>query len=67
MVAYKQIVWDWNGTLLDDTWLCLDIMNRQLQNINKPAISYDEYQRLFDCIPAKRINPKRDFDGVINR
>lgn len=61
MIASKHIVWDWNGTLLDDTWLCLEIMNKQLQNINKPAISYDEYQRLFD-FPVRTFYEKIGFD-----
>ena len=63
MIIYKHIVWDWNGTLLDDTWLCLDIMNRQLQNINKPTISYDEYQRLFD-FPVRNFYEKIGFDFI---
>ena len=24
---YEHVIWDWNGTLLDDAWLCVDIMN----------------------------------------
>ena len=26
----KLILWDWNGTLLDDTWLCIEIANQML-------------------------------------
>ncbi len=64
MTTIKHIIWDWNGTLLDDTWLCLDIMNRQLQNINKPTISYEDYQRLFD-FPVKDFYEKIGFDFSI--
>ena len=27
---YTHIIWDWNGTLLDDAWLCVDVMNGML-------------------------------------
>ena len=41
-MRYKHIIWDWNGTLLDDTWLCVEGINqalikrnlRQYQKIN---------------------------------
>jgi len=45
---YKHIIWDWNGTLLDDAWLCVDIMNGVLSRRNMPAISLRQYQELFD-------------------
>lgn len=61
MVAYKHIIWDWNGTLLDDTWLCLDIMNKQLAQIGKPTISLDEYKRSFD-FPVITFYEKIGFD-----
>jgi phosphoglycolate phosphatase len=58
---YKHIIWDWNGTLFNDTWLCLEIMNGQLTKIGKPVISYDEYQRLFD-FPVRNFYEKIGFD-----
>lgn len=27
MTRYKHIIWDWNGTLLNDTWLCVKVLN----------------------------------------
>ena len=24
---YKHAIWDWNGTLLNDTWLCVEVLN----------------------------------------
>ena len=27
----KHMVWDWNGTLMNDVGLCLDITNQMLQ------------------------------------
>ena len=28
----ELILWDWNGTLLDDVELCVDALNRLLQS-----------------------------------
>jgi phosphoglycolate phosphatase len=33
-MKYKHIIWDWNGTLIDDAWLCVDIMNKILEKRN---------------------------------
>ena len=45
---YKHILWDWNGTLLDDSWLCVEALNILLEEINKPPISLREYRTNFD-------------------
>ena len=29
-LKYEHIIWDWNGTLLNDVNLCLDIANKLL-------------------------------------
>lgn len=64
MGSYKHIIWDWNGTLFDDTWLCLDIMNGQLEKIGKESISYEAYQRLFD-FPVRGFYEKIGFDFAV--
>ena len=45
---YKHIIWNWNGTLLDDAWLCVEIMNSMLQERSLGTLDIDRYQRLFD-------------------
>ncbi len=45
---YKHIIWDWNGTLLDDAWLCVEILNRMLAKRGMKTTTLDEYQRKFD-------------------
>ena len=40
--------WDWNGTLLDDAWLCLDVMNRMLAARAMPEMSPERYRGIFD-------------------
>jgi len=61
MIAYKHIIWDWNGTLLDDTWLCLEIMNEQCKKIGRPPVSYDMYREIFD-FPVRGFYEKIGFD-----
>ena len=46
-MKYKHIIWDWNGTLLDDAWLCREIMNEQLDEQNLPQISMQHYADIF--------------------
>ena len=33
-MAYKHIIWDWNGTLLNDRLFCIEIMNGVLRRRN---------------------------------
>ena len=37
LTEYRHIVWDWNGTLLDDTWLCSESLNRLRIGRAEPA------------------------------
>jgi phosphoglycolate phosphatase len=49
----KHVVWDWNGTLVDDVSLCVDILNHVLVAHMKPRISVDSYRRKFFFPVAK--------------
>lgn len=44
---YKHVIWDWNGTILDDLFLCVDIMNGMLDRNNLPQISIEKYRDIF--------------------
>ena len=46
--AYRHVVWDWNGTLLDDGWLCVDVMNGVLRSRHMPELSIDRYRDVFN-------------------
>ena len=48
----KNIIWDWNGTIVDDAWVFVDIMNRFLKKNNLPIISLEDYQQNF-CFPIQ--------------
>jgi phosphoglycolate phosphatase len=41
------IIWDWNGTLLDDRAVCIASMNRMLSRRGMPLVSETRYQELF--------------------
>lgn len=44
---YSHVIWDWNGTLIDDTVLCMDLMNYFLRQQNKKEIDLDIYKNIF--------------------
>ncbi len=46
--SYRHLIWDWNGTLLDDAWLCRGIMNGQLRRRGLPELSAERYEEIFD-------------------
>ncbi|MBN2247021.1 MAG: HAD family hydrolase [Candidatus Aminicenantes bacterium] len=45
---YEHILWDWNGTLLDDVDLCIDAINLLLKEYKLPYLSKDNYRRIVD-------------------
>jgi phosphoglycolate phosphatase len=46
-LTYDHIIWDWNGTLLDDVELCASIMNYLLRKESLPEISLSKYREIF--------------------
>lgn len=44
---YKHIMWDWNGTLLDDSRMAVMVINETLAKRDMPTISHDHYQKIF--------------------
>ena len=51
MGSYTAVIWDWNGTLLDDVQLSLDIVNEILAEQGLAALTVHCYREIFD-IPA---------------
>jgi phosphoglycolate phosphatase len=45
--AYKHIIWDWNGTLLNDAWLCIEVLNSILDKRQRAPISEAIYREHF--------------------
>ena len=46
-VHYKHVIWDWNGTLLDDTQFCVEILNGLLERRGREPITDEDYRRNF--------------------
>lgn len=62
MKKYSLVVWDWNGTLLDDVDANLRTANRMLTTRGlKPISSKDKYRSLF-CFPVVNFYNKVGFD-----
>lgn len=49
---YKHIIWDWNGTLLNDVNLCIDIINGILAKRELNILSSVDYKNIF-TFPVK--------------
>ena len=62
---YKHIIWDWNGTLLDDTWLCVEVLNRLLERRGRAPISKQEYRHHFN-FPVVRFYDYLGFDTDVD-
>ena len=43
----RHVIWDWNGTLIDDVDLCVDILNRVLIFYQKPTLTVSQYREFF--------------------
>lgn len=54
----KGIIWDWNGTLLNDSALAVDSMNRMLCKRGLPVLSMVRYKNVFTF-------PVRDYYQLI--
>ena len=57
----KAIIWDWNGTLLDDTEICVQCMNRLLDKRNLSLLDKEKYREIF-TFPVKEYYNKAGFD-----
>ena len=57
----KYIIWDWNGTLIDDAWLFVELMNDELKTRHLPQITVDDYRRYF-TFPVKKYYEVLGFD-----
>jgi phosphoglycolate phosphatase len=46
-MAKKVIIWDWNGTLLNDTDICVSCMNRVLEKRGLELLDVQRYREIF--------------------
>ncbi len=54
MPRYDHVIWDWNGTLLDDVHLTIEIMGGMLGRRGLPPFDMQRYHAVFGF-------PVRDF------
>lgn len=59
--ALRHVIWDWNGTLMDDTWLCIATLNLLLEARGLPSVAYEDYRQHF-AFPVKEYYRKLGFD-----
>ncbi len=57
----KHIIWDWNGTLINDAWLFVELMNEELSIRNLPLININKYRQYF-TFPVKQYYQNLGFD-----
>ena len=43
----KHVFFDFNGTLLDDVKLCMDLLNMMLKSQNKETVDVEKYKNIF--------------------
>ena len=66
MARYRHIIWDWNGTLLDDVQACADAINILLARREMPAITLEQYLNVF-AFPVRNYYLKLGFDFTRDR
>lgn len=57
----KHVIWDWNGTLLDDVAACVESINTLLIRRGMRPVTPREYSEMFD-FPVKDYYVKLGFD-----
>jgi len=57
----RAIIWDWNGTLLDDTEICVQCMNRLLDKRGLTLLDKKKYREIF-TFPVQEYYNKAGFD-----
>jgi phosphoglycolate phosphatase len=60
-MKYWHVIWDWNGTLLDDAWLFIEVLKGMLADRNLPPVSAEHYAQIFG-FPVKDYFQKAGFD-----
>ncbi len=58
---YQHIIWDWNGTILNDVNLCVDVGNNLFRRKKIPQLTVEKYKSIF-TIPVKNYYVAAGFD-----
>ncbi len=57
----KTIIWDWNGTLLNDLHICIETINLLLTRRELPLLNRESYREVFS-FPVREYYKKIGFD-----
>ena len=49
-MKYKNVVWDWNGTLLNDVKVGVNTLNDMLGRRGLPLLSVEDYKELAEAL-----------------
>lgn len=60
-MRYDHVIWDWNGTLFDDTDFCVGIMAAMLAKRDLGSFDVDRYRELF-TFPVRDYYERVGFD-----
>ena len=62
--SYRHIIWDWNGTLLDDAPICVQVLNQVLARHGKPPTTLAQYRAQFG-FPVEDYYRQLGFDFTV--
>ncbi len=60
-MKYKYVIWDFNGTLLNDVELCFNLLNKMLSKRNLKTVDLEKYKEIFR-FPVKEYYRLAGFD-----
>ncbi len=60
-MRYQHVIWDWNGTLFDDTALCVEIMGGMLATRGLDGLDEERYREVF-TFPVRDYYERLGFD-----
>ena len=58
---FTHVIWDWNGTLLDDATACVAAINALLERRLLPQVTHQQYLDIFD-FPVRNYYLQLGFD-----
>ncbi|HNW81890.1 MAG TPA: HAD family hydrolase [bacterium] len=71
MFKPQMVIFDWNGTLIDDVWLSVNAINQMLEKRQMPLTTIDYYKEIFD-FPVKKyyqalgLDTDKEWDNIAN-
>ena len=60
-MKYQYVIWDFNGTLLNDVELCFNLLNKMLSKRGFDTVTYNRYKEIF-MFPVKEYYRLAGFD-----